>query len=42
MAELFDKNADTIGLHIRNIYKENELSHLAWVYELAMFSEKNT
>lgn len=25
MAELFEKNVDTIGLHIRNIYKENEL-----------------
>ena len=26
MAKLFDKDADTIGLHIRNIYKESELS----------------
>jgi len=25
MAELFDKNTDTIGLHIRNTYKEGEL-----------------
>ncbi len=25
MAELFEKDADTIGLHIRNIYKEGEL-----------------
>jgi prophage maintenance system killer protein len=25
MAELFEKNVDTIGLHIRNIYKEKEL-----------------
>jgi hypothetical protein len=25
MAELFDKDSDTIGLHIKNIYKENEL-----------------
>lgn len=25
MAELFDKDIDTIGLHIRNIYKEGEL-----------------
>jgi len=25
MAELFDKDVDTIGLHIRNIYKEGEL-----------------
>jgi hypothetical protein len=26
MAELFDKDTDTIGLHIRNIYKEGELA----------------
>jgi hypothetical protein len=26
MADLFDKDTDTIGLHIRNIYKEGELS----------------
>ncbi len=26
MAELFGKNSDTIGLHIRNIYKEGELT----------------
>ncbi|WP_435548315.1 DNA-binding protein [Desulfobacterium sp. N47] len=26
MANLFDKDTDTIGLHIRNIYKEGELS----------------
>jgi hypothetical protein len=25
MAALFDKNTDTVGLHIRNIYKEGEL-----------------
>jgi hypothetical protein len=25
MAELFDKDTDTIGLHIRNLYKESEL-----------------
>ena len=25
MAELFDKDSDTIGLHIRNIFKEGEL-----------------
>jgi hypothetical protein len=25
MAELFDKDVDTIGLRIRNIYKEREL-----------------
>ena len=26
MAKLFDKDTDTIGLHIRNIYKEGELT----------------
>ena len=26
MAQLFDKDTDTVGLHIRNIYKEGELS----------------
>jgi prophage maintenance system killer protein len=26
MAELFGKNSDTVGLHIRNIYKEGELT----------------
>jgi prophage maintenance system killer protein len=26
MAELFDKDTDTIGLHIRNIYREGELA----------------
>ena len=26
MAELFGKNSDTIGLHIRNAYKEGELA----------------
>jgi len=25
MSLLFDKDADTIGLHLRNIYKEGEL-----------------
>jgi prophage maintenance system killer protein len=29
MAELFDKDTDTIGLHIRNIYKESELEKAA-------------
>jgi hypothetical protein len=29
MAELFDKDTDTIGLHIRNIYAEGELDEKA-------------
>lgn len=29
MAELFDKDSDTIGLHLKNIYKENELDEIS-------------
>lgn len=29
MAELFDKDSDTIGLHLKNIYTEEELSETA-------------
>ncbi len=29
MAELFGKNSDTIGLHLRNTYKSGELKRLA-------------
>ncbi len=29
MAELFQKDSDTVGLHIRNIYKEGELTESA-------------
>ena len=29
MAELFDKDSDTIGLHLRNIYSEGELDEIA-------------
>ncbi|MGE4545677.1 MAG: hypothetical protein AB7D06_16415 [Pedobacter sp.] len=25
MAELFERDTDTVGLHIRNLYKEGEL-----------------
>ncbi len=33
MAELFDKDTDTISLHIKNIYKEGELSRKATTEE---------
>jgi prophage maintenance system killer protein len=33
MAILFDKDTDTIGLHLRNIYKENELKESATTEE---------
>jgi len=29
MAELFDKDSDTIGLHLKNIYKDKELEEIA-------------
>ncbi|MFV5697826.1 RhuM family protein [Flavobacterium sp. ZT3R17] len=29
MAELFDKDSDTIGLHLKNIYSEDELNEIA-------------
>jgi len=29
MAELFDKDSDTIGLHLRNIYKSEELDMIS-------------
>ena len=29
MAELFDKDSDTIGLHLRNIYKSGELDEIS-------------
>ena len=29
MAELFDKDSDTIGLHLRNIYKSGKLEELS-------------
>ena len=29
MSELFDKDSDTIGLHLRNIYKSGELDEFS-------------
>jgi len=29
MADLFEKDSDTIGLHLKNIYKSNELDEKA-------------
>lgn len=33
MAELFDKDTDTVGLHLKNIYAEGELDELATTEE---------
>jgi hypothetical protein len=33
MAELFEKDTDTIGLHVRNLYKQGELDREATTEE---------
>jgi prophage maintenance system killer protein len=40
MAGLFDKDVDTIGLHIRNIYKEGELEAEATTEESSVVQEE--
>jgi len=40
MAELMDKDTDTIGLHIRNIYKEGELEPEATTEESSVVQNK--
>lgn len=36
MSQLFDKDTDTIGLHIRNAYKENELEESSTTEEYSV------
>lgn len=40
MAALFDKNTDTIGLHIRNIFKEGELEKFATTEDSSVVQEE--
>ena len=40
MAELFGKNTDTIGLHIRNAYKERELSESATTEDFSVVQQE--
>lgn len=40
MAELLDKDTDTIGLHIRNIYKEGELDQKATTEESSVVQKE--
>ncbi len=40
MAALFDKNTDTIGLHIRNIFKEGELEEVATTEDSSVVQEE--
>ncbi len=42
MAELFDKDSDTIGLHIRNAYKEGELQLDATTEESSVVQKEGT
>ena len=40
MAELFDKNSDTIGLHLKNIYKSGELEMSATTEESSVVRQE--
>jgi len=40
MAELFDKDRDTIGLYVRNIYSEGELLRKGTTEESSVFQNK--
>lgn len=40
MAELFDKDSDTIGLHLKNIYKSGELKKLATTEESSVVRQE--
>lgn len=40
MAALFDKDTDTIGLHIRNIFKEGELEEIATTEDSSVVQEE--
>ena len=41
MSLLFDKDTDTIGLHLRNIYKEGELEESASTEESSVVQKEN-
>ncbi len=40
LAELFDKDTDTVGLHIRNIYKEGELTRKGTTEESSVVQDE--
>ena len=40
MAELFDKDSDTIGLHLKNIYKSGELDKPATTEESSVVQKE--
>ena len=42
LATLFDKDTDTIGLHLRNIYKEGELDEKATTEEYSVVRQEGS
>jgi hypothetical protein len=42
MADLFDKDTDTIGLHIRNIFKEGELEEISTTEEYSVVQNEGS
>ncbi|MDN5620902.1 MAG: virulence RhuM family protein [Psychrobacter sp.] len=42
MATLFDKDSDTIGLHLKNIYKEGELDQIATTEESSVVRQEGS
>lgn len=42
MAQLFDKDSDTIGLHVRNVFKEGELEETATTEESSVVQQEGT
>ena len=40
MAQLFDKDTDTVGLHLRNIFKSNELSEDSTTEEFSVVQKE--
>ena len=40
MAELFDKDSDTIGFHLKNIYKSGELEGISTTEEYSVVRQE--
>ncbi len=40
MAQLFDKDSDTIGLHLKNIYQSGELDELSTTEEFSVVQQE--
>ena len=42
MSELFEKNSDTIGLHLKNIFKEGELDEILTTEKYSVVQKEGT